>query len=108
MGNVYVDMEDYEHALFWHLKALKLKEEVLGIDHPSTAATYNNLGGIYFTKEDYQQSLNYYFKALKIMVRSLGLNHPQTVNVLHNMQKVFANNGGSQSEFMPWLNKMMK
>ncbi len=40
-------MGQYQKAEPLYLKALKIREKVLGEEHPHTATSYNNLAGLY-------------------------------------------------------------
>ena len=78
MAVVYKAQGDYEKALEYYDKALKVRERVLGSGHPSTATTYNNMAGVYQAQGDYEKALEYYEKALTVFMAKLGANHPYT------------------------------
>ncbi|WP_423998090.1 tetratricopeptide repeat protein [Maribacter sp. IgM3_T14_3] len=64
-GNIaanYMDVKEYEKALEFHNKGLKLMEE-----NPSVALTrtYNNIGVVYDQLSDFKTAKEYYQKALK-------------------------------------------
>ncbi len=40
-------MGEYEKALEWYDRALKIREKVLGKEHPDTAITYHNIALVY-------------------------------------------------------------
>ena len=50
---------DYDKALEHYKKALVIVEKVLDPEHPSTAATYNNIALFYRAKGDYDKALEY-------------------------------------------------
>ena len=69
---------DYASALEWYQKALRIRERVLGTDHPDTAATYHNIGTFYFAQGDYQEALTWFHKAQTINLNILGMKHPHS------------------------------
>ena len=93
MAGVYKAQGDYEKALEYYDKALKVKERTLGNDHPSTATTYDNMAGVYQEQGDYEKALKYYGKALEIVERTLGNDHPSTATTYNNMALVYQYQG---------------
>ena len=77
IGCIYYYLGDYPIAMEYCLKALSIREKVLGIEHLDTADSYNDLGLIYDNLGDYQKALKFCRKALKIREKVLG-NHPDT------------------------------
>jgi tetratricopeptide (TPR) repeat protein len=59
-------MGKYPEALKYDLKALAIQEEMLGTKHPSTAASYNNIGIVYDNMGDNENAIAYYRQALDI------------------------------------------
>ena len=51
---------EYNTALEYYLKCLKIREAVLGDKHFNTATSYNNIGSVYYSKGDYNTALEYY------------------------------------------------
>ncbi|MDE6784003.1 MAG: tetratricopeptide repeat protein, partial [Ruminococcus sp.] len=76
---------EYDKALEYYEKALKICESVLGKEHPNTATTYNNIAVVYQDKGEYDKALEYYEKALKICESVLGKTHPLTVAISQNI-----------------------
>ena len=93
MAGVYEDQGDYEKSLEYYVKALAIRERVLGPEHPYTATTYNNMAGVYYAKGEYEKALEYYVKALAIRERVLGPEHPSTATTYNNMAGVFRARG---------------
>src|SRR2546422_11191369 len=56
----------YTQSMTLGLKALKLSEDSLGPEHPTTADSLNNLGGLYETMGDYAEAEPLFQRALKI------------------------------------------
>ena len=78
MGYLTNEQGDYASALEWFQKALRIRERVLGTDHPSTAITYHNIGTNYFAQGDYKTALDWMNKALAVFLKVLGAEHPYT------------------------------
>jgi len=89
LGYGYNDLAEYKPALEYYKKALSIRENVLGKDHPDTAATYNNMAAVYHAQGVYERALEYYGKALAIDEKVSGLEHPSTATTYNNMAAVY-------------------
>ncbi len=65
-------------------RALKIRQEQLGGEHPDTAASLNNLAGLYESQGRYQEAEPLLQRAVTIVVRQLGEEHPHTQQVIAN------------------------
>ncbi|NDY74971.1 tetratricopeptide repeat protein, partial [Desulfobacter hydrogenophilus] len=72
----YESQGKYEEAEPLYQRALKIRETVLGPDHPSVATTLNNLAGLYESQGKYEEAEPLYQRALKIRETVLGPDHP--------------------------------
>lgn len=88
LGVAYWNNENKTTALFYHEKALSIREKLLPINDVAIADSYNNLGLIYLGSEDLK-ALIFFDKALKIYQNAFGKSHPKVANCLTNM--AFAN-----------------
>ncbi|MCW3084783.1 MAG: hypothetical protein JWP12_2149 [Bacteroidetes bacterium] len=86
IGLVYDDRADYQKALGYYLKALKLSEEAGG-NKWQLASTLNNVGLIYKNLNQYDQALEYYNRSMKIK-EEVG-NKKGVGNSLHNIAMVY-------------------
>lgn len=84
-GASYRQLEEYTTAIQYYQKALSIRRELYGEQHPRIGDIYNNLGVVYWRKEDYKQALNYYKKDLKIQ-EITGTTIPSTYD---NIAKVY-------------------
>lgn len=89
IGCVYRVQGDYEKALEYYKKALIIKEQVLGIEHPSTATTYNNLADAYAKRGDCGNALKCLEIALTIYEKTLGSEHLNTAKAINNIGGVY-------------------
>ena len=62
-----------------------IREKVLGLEHPSTAATYNNIAVAYRNQGEYAKALEWLQKALVIFKKVLGLEHQSTIIIKDNI-----------------------
>jgi tetratricopeptide (TPR) repeat protein len=75
----------YREALPLHQKALKVRLEVLGDEHPETANSYNNVAGNLQAQGKYAAAAESYGKALAIYRKVLGEEHPATAFTYNNV-----------------------
>ena len=88
-ASVLRDLGEYEKALAFYEKAVKLKEAALGPEHRHTAASYNNIALLYYDMGDYDKALESYDKARKIREAVLGPAHPSTATTYDNLGEVY-------------------
>ena len=93
LGSVKWKMSDYQKAVHYHNKSLKIRFKTLGENHLSTASSFNNLGNVYKYMGDYKKAADYYNKSLKIRLNILGENHLKTANSFNNLGIVYCNIG---------------
>ena len=79
----------YDKAVTNYLRLISLGKSFLGSGHPSTAASYNNIGLVYDNLGDYDKALEYYLKALAICEKALGLEHPDTATTYNNIGLIY-------------------
>eukprot|EP01022_Parablepharisma_sp_SALTPOND_P013505 TRINITY_DN1811_c0_g1_i8.p2 TRINITY_DN1811_c0_g1~~TRINITY_DN1811_c0_g1_i8.p2 ORF type:complete len:145 (-),score=15.17 TRINITY_DN1811_c0_g1_i8:228-662(-) len=84
-------MGDCKKALEYHLKSMNIIEKVLGVEHPDTATSYNNIGFVYDNMGDYKKALEYYLKSVNIREKVLGVEHPGTATSYSNIGLVYEN-----------------
>jgi tetratricopeptide (TPR) repeat protein len=83
---------EYSKALKWYLKALKIREKVLG-EHLNTADTYNSIALTYGLLGDSPKSVKWYKKALKIREKVLGNQHLDTAKTYNEIAGLFKGQG---------------
>jgi CHAT domain-containing protein/Tfp pilus assembly protein PilF len=75
----------YDQALPLAVKALEIRKQVLGEEHPDYTTSLNNLGWIYRDQGDYAQAEPLLRAALEIRKQVLGENHPWYALSLTNL-----------------------
>jgi tetratricopeptide (TPR) repeat protein len=62
-------------------RALVIREEALGPDHPDVGYTVIGLGSLYETMGDLERALPYVARTVEIWEKALGPEHPQVMAV---------------------------
>lgn len=96
VGTTYSDLGEYQQALEYQMKALRIYEQVLEPDHPHLATSYSNVGSTYGFLGDHQQGLVYKLKALKICERVLKSDHPNLATVYNSVGSTYSILGNHQ------------
>jgi tetratricopeptide (TPR) repeat protein len=78
----------FEKALKIQLKAKKIREKVLDINHLSLAESYNNLAVIYLHLKDYKKASQYGEKAVAILQGLFPKGHPDLDEYKQNLEKI--------------------
>ncbi len=86
---LYKQQGKYAEAEPLYMKALKIREESLGPEHPKVAAILNNLGNLYRAQGKYAEAERFHKRALAIREKALGLEHPDVVQSLNNMANLY-------------------
>ncbi len=75
IGIVFSEQSNYARALQYHLKAVKIYEEIN--DDERSARIYNNIGIVYQAQQDDFKALDYFLKAYKIQQK----NNDRTIGI---------------------------
>ena len=59
-----------------HERALAIRQQTLGPQHPDVASSYNNLATVLYKQGDLKQAKEYHERALAIRQQTLGPQHP--------------------------------
>ena len=78
----------YEEARALNERALALREQALGADHPGVAMTLGNLAISHYESGAYAKAQPLHERALAIWERELGPDHPNVATSLHNLAMV--------------------
>ena len=104
---MYKAQGEYGKAEELYEKSLRIRERVLGEDHPDTATSYNNFAGVYYAQRKHQKAMTHYLKAYIILLVRLGTDHPNTRVVLENMRIAYYK-WNPEGDFNQWLEEKMK
>jgi tetratricopeptide (TPR) repeat protein len=89
---------DYAGARPYYERALAIREQVLGAEHPNTATSLNNLGVLLQVQGDYAGARPYFERALRIFCAALGEQHPSTQTVQNNLEALLAKGEGPHGQ----------
>ncbi|MEM9456335.1 MAG: tetratricopeptide repeat protein [Myxococcota bacterium] len=93
LGNVFHAQGDYDQAKLHHQRALAIRQEALGPNHPRLANSLGNLGNVSVRRGDYDQARAYYQRSLAIFETALGPDHPHVANSHTSLGDAFAHQG---------------
>lgn len=88
IASAYLGLNNYEKAIGYNKKALKIRKEILSDENPETAKSYNSLADVYKSNGEDGKALKYYKKALKIRKEKLGNDHPDTISTENCINEV--------------------
>ena len=74
-------------------KAMEIRGELLGQDHPDYAFSLNNLALLYRAKGDYVRAEPMLRQALALRKKTLGVDHPDYAQSLNNLADLYVNMG---------------
>src|SRR6266487_1069595 len=77
-------------------RALMIREQVPGPDHPSTSATLNNLANLYRDQGRYEEAEPLYKRSLMIGEQALPPNHPEKATTLYSLAYLYHAQGHYQ------------
>ena len=81
----------YDLALKHYTTSLEIKTRILPAQHPSIAATIENIGRIYESKKDFPQALSYFQKASAIYRRAFSATHDKVVQIEEHIRRISHN-----------------
>ncbi len=82
IGGAYLSIARYEESEVQLLRALNLREEVLGEENPQTLESMEELGGLYITWGKLEKGLPYLERCYQVRLTILGANHDDTMHAL--------------------------
>ena len=82
-------MGEYAKAEPLLQEALRIRQKVLGPEHPDTAKSLNNLAALYQDMGEYAKAEPLYQEALRIRQKVLGSEHPDTATSLNNLAALY-------------------
>ena len=92
-GMVHCSLREYNHAKELHEKALAIRKNIFGEDHPNAATSYNNLASVYYRLAEYNKAKELYEKALMIRKNNFGEDHADVAVSYSNLAPVYYSMG---------------
>lgn len=74
-------------------QALAMQQQMLGMEHPDSAGSMNDLAAFYHDQGNYAQAEQLYQQALMIREHVLGPEHLDTAETLHNLAVLYREQG---------------
>ncbi|OQV00398.1 hypothetical protein CLAIMM_05895 isoform 2 [Cladophialophora immunda] len=93
LADVLQQQVQYDAAEKMYMRVLAWCEKALGVDHPSTLETVNNLGNLYVNQGKLVDAEGMYMRALAGKEKALGVNHPSTLDTVNNLGNLCVNQG---------------
>eukprot|EP00043_Microstomoeca_roanoka_P012307 m.118620 g.118620 ORF g.118620 m.118620 type:complete len:338 (-) comp15453_c3_seq1:287-1300(-) len=96
LGIVYADLNNNKKAANYYWQALQIRVQLVGENHPDTAAIYKSLAILHREERDFERALAYCHKALDIRLTTLGEQHPDTAGTYASLGHIYADQGDTQ------------
>jgi tetratricopeptide (TPR) repeat protein len=93
IGDSYRGIGAYGPAIDHLRRALKLREQLSGPDHPDTLATLNNLALAYLADGKLPEATRLFEQVRDKNVAKLGPDHPLTLNAMNNLAGAYQESG---------------
>jgi tetratricopeptide (TPR) repeat protein len=97
IGTSMEGLELGEAAIQSLTKAMELREQHLGSDHPATLASMNHLASAYHAAGRPRDTIPLAEKALAAQTKLLGADHPDTLATLNTLGKAYLNDSPAQA-----------
>ncbi len=89
ISSIYRNIGEFEKALEFQKKSLKIKEEILNLKHPDIATSYNNISLIYQDTGELEKALEFQKKALNLKKEILGEKDPNLATSYNNISLIY-------------------
>jgi tetratricopeptide (TPR) repeat protein len=93
LARFYQSQNQFSTVESWYQKALAIREEQLGANHPATATSLNNLASLYYSTGRYKEAEPLYVRSLAIDRIVYGENHPEIATDLNNLAGLYESTG---------------
>src|SRR5581483_8032107 len=88
-GSYFLEHAMYAQAESLYLRALGIREQCFGSEHPQTAASLNHLAILHRDNGNYREAEPFYQRALRIREQQLGPHHLDTADSLHHLANLY-------------------
>lgn len=83
----------YAEAEALSLRALQIREQALGPDHPEVASSLHHLGYLYWSQGKYAEAEPLHVRVLQIREQVQGPDHPEVADTLNNLANLYRMQG---------------
>jgi tetratricopeptide (TPR) repeat protein len=87
-GVNYFSQNKYDEALELFGRALVIREDILGKEHPDTITSYNNVACVFEAQGEYELALELFHETLAFYEKYLGREHPTTITVYKKIVEI--------------------
>jgi serine/threonine protein kinase len=102
IGNGYMSLSDFPHALRHFKRALDLREAHLGPDHPDTRESMWKLAAEYMWLGRHSESIALHQRLLETTRVVLGPDHPETRRCVHHLAEAYLWDGQLETSARLW------
>ena len=89
MAVSYLELDDYEQAIIYLNKSIKIYEKVFGEDNVRITNALHNLAISYKRRGNYKEAISCYEKAAQIRIKYYGEKHPKVAKLYNNMSVLY-------------------
>ncbi|GLV54265.1 tetratricopeptide repeat protein [Dictyobacter sp. S3.2.2.5] len=89
VGSYFLEHSMYSQAGTLYRRALALREQVWGVEHPQVACSLHHLAVLERANGNYEQAEPLFQRALDIRMHHLGSDHLETATSLHGLASLF-------------------
>lgn len=107
LGLAFMEKTNFVEARRHLERALAIRQQYYGPDHPETSTSYNNVGKLLSSMGQYQASCEYYERALAIAESSYGPDHPITALQYANLGSLLGFYLGKHEKARKYLEKAL-
>jgi serine/threonine protein kinase/lipopolysaccharide biosynthesis regulator YciM len=93
LGNTYISLGKYEAAKQHLERAMQIRREQLGKEHPDTLYSMGNVAVVYHRQDRYDEAEALCVETLELNRRVLGEEHPQTLDAMNLLGHVYMKQG---------------
>ena len=104
LASVYASQGKYGEAEGLYRRALAIREQALGANHPEVANSLDGLASVYQMQGKYGEAEGVYTRALAIKEKALGASHPDVAKTLNNLA-LLQSRRGDIGKALSWSRK---
>ena len=92
-GHAHLEHGEYDEASEHYARALAIRSDVLGPDHPEVARMFSGIGNVRRAQGKHDEAEEAQLRALEILQRALGEDHPGVALAHNNLGNVYQSQG---------------
>src|SRR5205814_395886 len=83
-----------------HAQVLEIRQRILGVEHPNTLISMNELGSTYLDQGKWKEAEVLHAQVLEMSQRIRGAEHPSTLTSMNNLGLTYSNQGKWKAHLM--------